>query len=184
MPKDFKQKPKSFGTIYNSLHLDEGPCSVIVAVGLLAASLASFLFLAILVGHPVTGNVSIAPYFLHLMMTSSLFSMVYLLPWKFICAPTDWFSWLTPFNNEISLMLWKCSVDHGFRCKMSPRKCQEKPTRTTELYSRLIRGTLNNGRCVLTPTLTWILTWSVHSEHSHILSYRVILNGLFFYMTN
>ncbi|XP_062862872.1 l-isoaspartyl protein carboxyl methyltransferase, like isoform X2 [Trichomycterus rosablanca] len=40
---------------------------------------------------------------------------------------------LMPFDNEIPLMLWELSVDHGFCCKTRLRKCQEMPTRTTEL---------------------------------------------------
>ena len=43
-------------------------------------------------------------------------------------------------------MLWKV-----LRCGMQLRKCQERPTRTAELYLGLIRGTLNYGRRVLTP---------------------------------
>ncbi len=57
--------PHAFGRLRNS-------CSSFnVAVVLLAASLASFLliFSSILEGHPLLGNITVAPYFLHLMMT-------------------------------------------------------------------------------------------------------------------
>ncbi len=95
-----------------------------VAVGFLAASLTSFLLIlsSILEGHPVLGYITVVPYFLHWWWLSSLCSMVYLMVGNSFVP----FSWLIPFNNEIPLMLWKLSADHGFCCKMRLRKCQEK----------------------------------------------------------
>lgn len=74
-----------------------------------------------------------------------------LMPWK-CCIPFSWLI-LTTFNNEIPLILWKLSIDHGFCCKMRLRKCQEKLTRTAEHYFGLIIDILNDCLCVLTPTL-------------------------------
>ncbi len=59
-----------------------------IAVGLLASSLTSFLliFSSILEGHPVLGNINVAPYCLHLMMIVLTVFHVYLMPWKFFCT--------------------------------------------------------------------------------------------------
>ncbi len=58
--------------MYTQPVLDRNSCSSFnVAVGLLASSLTSFLLIlsSILEGHPLLGNITVAPYFLHLMMT-------------------------------------------------------------------------------------------------------------------
>ena len=53
----------------------------------------------------------------------------------------DWYL----FNNEIPLMLWTLSEEHGFCHRMWLRKCQERPTSIAELYLGFLRGTLNDG---------------------------------------
>lgn len=51
------------------------------------------------------------------------------------------FSWLMPFNDNISLIL-------GFCSSLQRSKCWENPTRAAELYLGLIRVSLINGSCV------------------------------------
>lgn len=60
------------------------------------------------------------------------------------------------------LMLQKLFANHGMRLKMRLQKCQEKPTRSGEVYFGLMRGTLFCGRCVLTP---WTSSTSILTEH-------------------
>lgn len=48
---------------------------------------------------------------------------------------------LITLNSEITLKLWKLSVDHSLCWKMWLQICQEKPTQTAELYLGYTRGT-------------------------------------------
>ncbi len=135
--------------VLHSQYLPEIPAVVCCCrrLGSKPDQLSYHLFI-ILEGHPVLGNTTVAPYFLHLMMTVfTVFHGISNAMEIILYTSPD----LIPFNNEIPLMLWKPSADHGFCCKMRLRKCLEKPTRTAKLYLGLIRGTLNDGRCVPTP---------------------------------
>ncbi len=145
-PYHIAQTLENFVTYNTQPVLARNSCSSFnAAVGLLAASLTSFLliFSSILEGHPVLGNVTLVPYFLHLMMT--VFTVFYGISnaLKNILYPSpDWH--LLKMRS-----LW--CFGSSLRTMAFAVRCQEKPIRTAKHYLSLTRSTLNDGRLVLTP---------------------------------
>ena len=139
-------------------------CSLFsVAVGLFIASLTSFLLIlwSLLEERPALHNVTVVSCFLHLMVKSSLCSMVYLKPLKILCPFPYWY--LSPIVSS-------CRPD-GFCCKMQLSRNVAKTA-----FGGLIWVTSKDGSCVLTDN--WHELESVNFKNYYYYYYCLSLFSL------